>query len=159
MNKEKTNKPQQNYLISCGCSLVAAFFCVVLHPSEHDFNPANRAALIVVAFAMLGLFAWIVHKAKREGELDGPHQENSPESQRKFKKMNLLWSGLAILLSISLLRFPLLEFFETNEFSPRLENILSIVVGMSIIVFCTCHSVATLKNQTPHSSDQTTEQD
>jgi uncharacterized protein YqhQ len=133
---------QKNYLAAAGSSVFAALLAVVLYPDKHGLGSRGGTGFIMFMIIMVSLFVWVVIKAKRSGEIEMPHE--GADRAERLKKMILLWSGFALLLSSTLIRYPIIERVNgVSLFSPK--SFISITAGIVVFVYSLIKIITTFR--------------
>lgn len=142
---------QKKYLFASASAVSAAFLSITLYPEHHGMKPGPSWGLFLLGGAVLALLVYIVYKATTSKEPPAT-PETSEDNERQTvehdparqKKMFFLWSLFTVVLSVSLLRYPIAEVFKEGK-PLGMRIIFSAVCGVLLIGLTGVHVLRTVK--------------
>ncbi|MBN2527721.1 MAG: hypothetical protein JXR76_15120 [Deltaproteobacteria bacterium] len=150
MDKITHLKLERNYLIASAVAVFAAFLCINIYPEHHGGPQIGQSGLLALSAAMIAMMVYIVRKAitdkSESANADGTDDNSEPVSDpRRLKRMFFLWSACTVVLSISLVRYPLYLQYRMNE-SIDGRGVFSLIMGAALIIGTLIHIIARLKD-------------
>lgn len=104
MEKAELKRARDSYLFACGLALVAAVVGIAVPGTSDGAEARLRIELVLVGLAALGIFVWVLARARRTDDGAIPRPTSSAS---RMRKMSVLWLALAIGLGVSVMRVPL----------------------------------------------------
>ncbi|MBN2343516.1 MAG: hypothetical protein JXX29_04955 [Deltaproteobacteria bacterium] len=136
---------ERNYLIASAAAIFTAFLCINLYPDYHGGPQIGRSGLLALSAAMIAMMIYIVHKALTDKKNSEEQKNEEPVSDpARLKKMFFLWSGFTVLLSASLVRYPIYFYIKENQPFDT-QGIVSLVLGVVLTIGTVLHVAIRVK--------------
>jgi len=132
---------RKGYLLSCAVALTAAIGGLATTPPDSGMAGTGRAVTIAIAFAAAAVFGGGMYLAWT-GEVDDPTR-----SERRLRRMSLLWLGLAVALGIGMAKGWVVSLVSDGPAPPGASSWVPGLLGTAVVAVASWRLIATLRKR------------